>query len=434
MRVGLSTSPFILVAALLVAPAPSLAITLADELRRIVDDNPQIKAEDERVGATDAEVDAAFSGFLPQLVLDGDIGHEVTNSRIRREVQGTDARFTRKFGAFSLNQFIYDGDRTNSTVDAARHRRSAAEAGRLSTTEEVLFEGTQAYLNVLRQQKQLEIALRNEASIRRQLQLEDERVQRGAGIEVDVLLAKSRLQIAREQRVGIEGLLRQAVSVYKQVFGIEPQIGLLDEVDLPLDLEPETLEDALSLAFDENPNIEQIDRLIDVAQQERDIAASTYYPDIDLVGEARLEDDFDGTSGLTTQGSILVRGTWELFNGFETRSRVRAAVREKAALSEEADQIDREVEEAVRIAWEGVKTGRERIELLENAVTIAQLVFEDRQKLRAAGRETALNVLDAETEVFTARLKLIDAQTDTKISFYQLLLAMGILTPEVLNL
>ena len=103
-------------------------------------------------------------------------------------------------------------------------------------------------------------------------------------------------------------------------------------------------------------------------------------------------------------------------------------------MSEEADQIDREVEEAVRIAWEGVKTGRERIELLENAVTIAQLVFEDRQKLRAAGRETALNVLDAETEVFTARLKLIDAQTDTKISFYQLLLAMGILTPEVLNL
>ena len=249
-----------------------------------------------------------------------------------------------------------------------------------------------------------------------------------------MLLAKSRLQIAREQRVAIEGRLRQAISVYKQVFGIEPQLGLLDEVDLPLDLEPETLEDALTVAFDENPNIEQIDRLIDVAQQERDIAASTYYPDIDLVGEARLEDDFDGTSGLTTQGSVLLRGTWELFNGFETRSRVRAAVKEKAALSEEAAQIDREIEEAVRIAWEGLKTGRERIELLQNAVTIAQLVFEDRQKLRAAGKETALNVLDAETEVFAARLNLIDAETDTKISFYQLLLAMGILTPEVLNL
>ncbi len=423
-----------MVVALLAAPAPVLAVTLAEELRRIVDDNPQIKAEDERVGQAEAEVDAAFSGFLPQLVLDGDFGHEVTNSRARRRVQGTDARFTRKFGAFSLNQFIYDGDRTNSTVDAARFRRSAVEAGRLSTLESVLFEGTQAYLNVLREQRQLEISLRNEATIRRQLQLEDERVERGAGIEVDVLLAKSRLQIAREQRVAIEGTLRQAVSVYKQVFGAEPQLGLLDEVDLPLDLEPPTLEEALAVAFDENPNIEEIDRLIDVAQQERDIAASTYYPDIDLVGEARLEDDFDGTSGLTTQGSVLVRGTWELFNGFETQNRVRAAVREKAALTEEADQIDRDIEEAVRIAWEGVKTGRERVELLQNAVTIAQLVFEDRQKLRAAGKETALNVLDAETEVFSARLNLIDAETDTKISFFQLLLAMGILTPEVLNL
>ena len=39
----------------------------------------------------------------------------------------------------------------------------------------------------------------NETNIQNQLNLEDERVQRGSGIAVDVLQAKSRLQLAKER-------------------------------------------------------------------------------------------------------------------------------------------------------------------------------------------------------------------------------------------
>jgi len=66
---------------------------------------------------------------------------------------------------------------------------------------------------------------------------------------------------------------------------------------------------------------------------------------------------------------------------------------------------------------------------LRNASLIAREVFEARQKLRAAGNDTAINVLDAETEVFNARIKQVRAEFDARLARAQLLFSMGQLTP-----
>ena len=61
-------------------------------------------------------------------------------------------------------------------------------------------------------------------------------------------------------------------------------------------------------------------------------------------------------------------------------------------------------------------------------------VFDAREKLRAAGRESALNVLDSENELNAARINFTSAYYDSKEAAYRLLLAMGVLTPGLLGL
>ncbi|HAJ20582.1 MAG TPA: hypothetical protein DCL95_11075, partial [Rhodospirillaceae bacterium] len=73
-----------------------------------------------------------------------------------------------------------------------------------------------------------------ERTIREQLNLETERVERGAGIEVDVLQAKSRLQLAIEARVDLEGQLRQAVASYIQSFDSAPDITQMRLEPVPM--------------------------------------------------------------------------------------------------------------------------------------------------------------------------------------------------------
>ena len=107
--------------------------------------------------------------------------------------------------------------------------------------------------NVLQQKRLIEMSRLNETNIQNQLNLEDERVQRGSGIAVDVLQAKSRLQLAKERRVNFEGALENAVSTYIQVFDHAPEISeMLDPIP-PLEILPASLEEALETALKNNP-------------------------------------------------------------------------------------------------------------------------------------------------------------------------------------
>ena len=88
-------------------------------------------------------------------------------------------------------------------------------------------------------------------------------------------------------------------------------------------------------------------------------------------------------------------------------------------------QTKRKTEEQVRISWNALKTAQEREALLENAVNIAGEVFESRKKLRQSGKETVINVLDAESEVFGAQINYTSVSYDARISAYEVLRAIG---------
>ncbi|MDP7667903.1 MAG: TolC family protein [Rhodospirillales bacterium] len=118
----------------------------------------------------------------------------------------------------TLTQNLFNGFVTASSTKTARINSLIASFTAEGTRQNTLFEGVTAYVNVLRQKRLIELSQSNEDTIQIQLNLEDERVQRGSGIAVDVLQAKSRLQIAKERRVNFEGGLEDAVSTYTQVF------------------------------------------------------------------------------------------------------------------------------------------------------------------------------------------------------------------------
>ena len=93
--------------------------------------------------------------------------------------------------------------------------------------------------------------------------------------------------------------------------------------------------------------------------------------------------------------------------------------------------MQRETREDVQLAWDRLSTARKRAELLKNAVNIATEVYGARQKLSDVGKETLINVLDAQSEVFTAEIDAVDAEYDSFIAVYRLLLAIGQLQPSV---
>jgi adhesin transport system outer membrane protein len=386
------------------------------------------------MAAAAAVVDQAYAVFLPSADLTGSAGYSVVDSPGRRAGSGDAFRGDRKKITLTITQNLFDGFNNEASLAGAKSSRRLAEDTLDQTSQNILFLGISAYLGVLRQSQLLELAEINEKNIQRQLDLEDERVRRGSGLTVDVLQAKSRLQLSKERRVFITGGLRDTITRYLGLFGHAPVAEEMIEPELDTDLLPNSIEVAIAKARMDNPALGQRNRQVDIARAQREAARSAFFPQIDLVASGNWEEDIEGVEGKKRDATVLIQLTWNLFGGGGTTAAVQRATEELSASMSNLNLADREVVEEVRLAWESMETARQRVALLENAVNIAGEVLDARQKLRAAGKESALNVLDSENELNAARINFISAYFDTKVAAYRLLLAMGVLTPGLLGL
>lgn len=413
--------------------APVSANPLADELRQLVATHPEIKTRASQLEAAQAGIDRAFAGYLPKLDAVAQVGPQYIDSPVTRDAGGGSFTAISEIYGVRLTQPLFDGFATPSDLRAARLAREVGTFTLEGTRQNVVFAGIAAYIEVLRQSRLIGLARRNEETIRQQLHLEDERVRRGSGIAVDVLLAKSRLQIAKERRVTFEGALEDAHARYLRVFGHAPETATMNEVTARPELVPDSIEGAIKTAEADNPAIDASLATVEIANEKRRLIRADYYPRLNVVAAANREKDNDLVEGTRTDFSVLLTATWNIFSGFATNAGVAQAAADYRASQDNHERIRREVLEQTRLAWNDLQTAKARVELLENASAIADEVLTARIKLRDAGRETALNVLDAENELYNARINLTQAEGDRTLAAYRLLQGMGRLDAATLG-
>ncbi|MBT5523022.1 MAG: TolC family protein [Rhodospirillaceae bacterium] len=410
------------------------AKSLTAALTNLITDNPRIVSAKGNLDASGKAVDQAFAAYLPVVGLTLDGGYEVTDNQARRALGADTLGMGRQSAGVIVTQNLYDGSLKSENLGIAKLSVDIASESREAITQQVLFEGISVYHNILRQKRLVGLARASEMTIATQLELEDERVKRGGGIAVDVLLSKARLQIAKEQRVAFTGALRETHAIYRQVYGEASEVGSMTDPVPPMAAVPTTLDDALAIAQDDSPQIKSSEQATEIAARQRTLARSGYMPRLDLVAQANWEDDVDGTKGIRRDAALLVRLTWEIFSGFATRAQVAQASARYGESLANFDQAKRETMQAVMLSWDRLETARTRVSLLQNAVNIATEVFDARRQLRVAGKESAINVLDAETEMYRAQINYTNASYDARLAIYALLQAMGRLNGETLNL
>ena len=417
---------------------PASAASLEEELAGLLQDHPNIRAAYKTVESTRQGIKHAKSAYYPQISVSADVAQEVINSPAERQQgdgqQGKPSSRTPQSASFSMTQNLFNGFATASAVRTAHLNKELSLMTLEGTRQNTVLEGATAYVNVLRQKRLIELSRENEGTIRQQLQLEDERVQRGSGIAVDVLQAKSKLQSAKERRVTFEGALQGAISRFTQTFNHSPNIDAMTDPVPPIEMVPSDLERAIDTALLGNPALGNSSVTIEVARERRRTVRAEMYPSLDVSSAWNFEKNAGAVLGVRRDYSVTLTATWDLFTGFSTRNLLSQAAFDLGATKDIHDFTARKVIEQTRLAWQALFTARQRLELLENAVNIASEVFSSRQKLREAGKETVINVLDAENEVNNTQINFTSASYDERLAVFQLLLAMGLLNPEGLQL
>lgn len=424
----------IFAAALILGTTAARADNFGDEMRFLAETHPQIQAAQERVAASGHGVDAAVGEFFPTVTASGDFGYAHVDSPTLRSSRGDAFDGRADNVALGAEVTVFDGFRRFANLDRSELELSTSELQLEFTRQNVLLNGASAYLDVLRQHELLDLAKINEDAIAEQVELEQRRVRLGSGLPVDAKQAETRLQVARELRVNIEGQLRIAHSQYEQVFGHPPETGAMALPAPPEDRLPGSIDNAVELARNANPRLIASARQIDIAGANIDAAQADFFPEVSLKVQGSRQTNADGILGVRRDMTAQVVAAWSLSTGLTELSRVRQAREERAAARSDNTFADREVADGVRKAWHQLETARQRRLILEDAVLSAEDVYGARQRLREEGRESVQNVLDAENELNSARIQLTAARFDEQLAVYRLLFAVGALTPQTLGL
>jgi adhesin transport system outer membrane protein len=412
---------------LLIGSSLSLPVQAADletALLKLAEEHPRIVAERQNVASAESSVNEAWAAYLPRLDSEASIGYEDTD-RTALVPSGTEFDLTPRSANVTLTQNLFEGFRIPGQINSAKSSLEQSKASLNATTQQVLFEGARTYIAVLRQVRLTELSKRNMANLTTQLDLEDERVERGSGVAVDVLQAKSRLQIAKERYTAFVGGLEESVAQYVQIFGETPDIETMSLPSLPKDKIPQTLDDAISKARQMNPTLKAVDATVENLSHRKTIAKAGYYPDIDVVAFSSYDNNIGGIRGTDISNSVMLRSRWNLFAGFADKARIDQSIAQHQSGIASGQDTTRRVFEAVKLAWTNMNISKKRSDLLENAVNIAGEVLDARTRLRDVGKDTAINVLDAENELFRAQIDAAAANYNYHASVYQLLLSTG---------
>jgi outer membrane protein len=157
---------------------------------------------------------------------------------------------------------------------------------------------------------------------------------------------------------------------------------------------------------------------------------------VDAVGSAGLTDasgKLASTPGLSKSISVGVQMNWPIYTGGAVENRVKETVALEEKSRNDLEAARRSVAQATRQAFFGLQSGMAQVKALEAAEASSQLALEATQLGYRVGVRVNLDVLNAQTQLFSTQRDLAKARYDVLLANLRLRQASGVLQADDLK-
>ncbi len=320
------------------------------------------------------------------------------------------------------------------SIAQARKSLEAAQAQLEGAEQDLIVRLAQAYFDVLAAQDALETARASKTAIAEQLASAKRNFEVGTATITDAREAQAFFDLATAQEIAADNNLRARRIALDQLVGrtdVQPR-PLLVPVVLPRTV-PANPEEWVTLADTQHPSVRQARVGLEVAQLETGKARASELPTVDAT--ASVGPSYAGGSGAfprtgtSTNASIGVQMNWPLYTGGATQNRIKETLSLEERSRNELEAARRGVAQATRVAWFTVESLQAQVKALEAAEGSSKLALEATQLGYRVGVRVNLDVLNAQTQLFTTQRDLARARYDVLIGGLVLRQAAGQLGP-----
>lgn len=412
------------------ASGHSQAETLEEVLTTAYNSNPSLMAARAQLRSTDEQVPLAQSGWRPVVTAAASVGRgqyfiNFSPTQPYQIVHGVG-----DYGV-TVTENLYHGNKDSALLAQAEKTVEAGRAELTATEQKVLLTAAQAYLDVARDDSVRALNVNNEMVLTRDLEMTRERFRVGELTSTDVSQAEARLAQASASRVAAEGALQASRAAFVDVIGRPPE-GAQTPDGLPT--VPASLTDAKSIAQTASPDVAAADWQAQAAEDAVDAVRAELRPSVDLKGTAsrNVNEFLYGVESRELQGMLTV--SVPLYEAGGTYARLRA---QKQASGQKRILVDQSRRDAIQNAtqsWENLNAAHSRTKAYQSQISASDLALTGVKEEAKVGARTIIEVLNAELELFQAKVNLVTARRDEVLAAYQLRAAVGQLTAQALNL
>jgi outer membrane protein TolC len=340
----------------------------------------------------------------------------------------------------STQYTLWDNGQREANFSQAKERRNATISRNEQTKQNLIFQVTQAYYNVLKAQELVKVD--QEILARSQENTDRVRAFVEAGIQIEADVATAQVREANDELslLNDQNALEIATATLPRIMGLDPAtlITVTEDTDYQLysqkgqiEVMEVSVEEAIQRAFETRPEFEELQSAINRLEWDLTLARLDRWPQLNAEYDygVNLDDYLHERENFTDFRSWEVRTTlsFPIFDGGVAKRRIEAAELSLEQVREDASDLERSIALDVRQAYLNLRRAEIAVEISNTQVRNAELSLQVIRGRFEQELSILLELLNAQTEFAQALTNQVRAFYDYKIAQVALQRAMGVI-------
>ena len=405
----------------------SRANTLFDSLNSAYLNNSRLNAERANMRASKEEKRESISEFLPSVTISGYVSEQDNTG-------GSESNFKPSEQSLEIEQKIFQGFSGVSNLKKKMYGQNLAEFKLKKIEQETLLAAAKAHTDLLLSKKKVNINLMNIDLLERQVETDQNRLEKGEINLADLAQSESSLAGAQAELITAQNKLVTNKANFEKVIGKKPPENIQEIKETNLGL-PESLAAAYNISNSENPNLQIA--ILEYKQSQMDvaIAGSELSPSATLSYKIAEQDDFSSTVNDRTQQTLKATASWPLFAGGSNLFSLRQAQELRNRRELLLEDSKKTIQTDVANAWSNYQSSKSVLDAIRIQVKAAEIANEGiTLEYESGSSRTTLEVIQSQTILLNSRINLASSERNFLVSQFDLLSAVGRLTAQQLNL
>lgn len=367
------------------------------------------------------------SAALPQFTINGQVSRLQDDSQ--SALGGGVFPATQNYRAIELavSQPLFTWGKVGAAIRAAKEGFRVADERLRTSRQDSRRDVSTAFYDALLAKEQYAIARQNLDQKMRHLDEAKRRYAAGVATDYDVLAASVSAENARPEVIRTENLVRTTRDRLRFLLALEEDVEVSGTLEAGAP-QVGTYESVLAVARKRRPELEELRRRKDIAEELIKIYNADDKPRLDLkggVGWRELETGPFAADGKAWNAGIFL--SFPIFDGWKTRGKVAQAQSDRRSLEIDEARLSDSISLEIREAMNAVSESGEIVKALSGTVGQAERLLAMAEKGFELGVKIRLEVEDAELNLLQAKGNLAQARRNFLVARVNLDRVAGVL-------